>query len=250
MHIEGNTVLVTGGASGIGFALAQRFARAGSTVVVCGRRKEQLEEAKRLCPELHTIPCDLSSETERVALVERVTRAFPALNVLVNNAGIQNRPPRWTEAQDWASYRAEIAINIEAPVHLSMLLTRHLIAQASASILNVTSGLAFVPIAFMPMYCATKAAVHSFTLSLRYQLQGTSVRVVEVIPPAVETDLGGKGLHTTGVPVDAFADHAMEQLEKGELEFGYQFSEKARLATRDEQAGIFTTMNARFPQPR
>jgi uncharacterized oxidoreductase len=165
--------------------------------------------------------------------------------VLVNNAGIQNRLPSLQQPQDWSRHRTEISTNLEAPMHLSMLLLPHLLKQPDAAILNVTSGLAFVPLAFMPTYCATKAALHSFTLSLRQQLKGSSVQVIEVIPPAVNTDLGGKGLHDDGVPLDQFADHAIAQIEKGSLEFGYQFSEKGRLASRAELDGIFAAMNNR-----
>ncbi|WP_437319699.1 SDR family oxidoreductase [Sorangium sp. So ce385] len=250
MRLDRNTILITGGASGIGLALAQRFARAGSTVVVCGRRQEQLEEAQRACPGLRAIQCDVSVESERAALVERVKRELPGLNVLINNAGVQNRPPPLREAQDWSRHRSEIAINLEAPMHLSMLLIPHLLQQESPAILNVTSGLAFVPIALMPTYCATKAALHSFTLSLRYQLKDTPIRVIEIVPPAVNTDLGGKGLHDTGVPLDEFADHAIAQIEKGALEFGYQFSEKGRLSSRKELDDQLAALNERFAQRR
>jgi uncharacterized oxidoreductase len=243
MNLNGNTILVTGGASGIGFALAKRFADAGSEVIICGRREEQLKEAKKLCPALYALRCDVSLESERRELVERMAKDFPALNVLVNNAGIQNRVPPLRENQDWSKYRQEIAINLEAPMHLSMLFLSQLLSRPKAAVINVSSGLAFSPLAFMPSYCATKAAIHSFTLSLRYQLRETSVEVIEVIPPAVKTDLGGKGLHDYGVPLDEFADHVMARIAKGELEFGFQFSEKARLASRQELGEIFANMN-------
>ena len=109
----------------------------------------------------------------------------------------------------------------------------------------MTSGLAFGPLASMPTYCATKAALHSFTLSLRHQLKG-SVGVVEIVPPAVNTDLGGKGLHDFGVPLDPWADHAMLQLDNGSIEFGYDSSEKRRLSSRAESDAAFEAMNARF----
>jgi uncharacterized oxidoreductase len=250
MRLDGNTLLITGGASGIGLALARRFVHAGSTVVICGRRRETLEQARRECPELHTLACDVSVEAERVALAERVVREFPALNVLINNAGIQNRPPPLAQPQDWAAHRAEIATNLEAPMHLAMLLIPHLLARPAPAIINVSSGLAFVPIAAMPTYCATKAALHSFTQSLRYQLKDGPVRVVELIPPAVNTDLAGRGLHTFGVPLDEFADHAVARLASDELEFGYQFSEKGRLSSRQELDEQFAAVNGRFTQPR
>ena len=243
MKLSGNSVLITGGASGIGFALARRLVAAGSEVVICGRRREQLEEARRQCQGLHTLICDVADEAARIALVERVTREFPRLNVLINNAGIQNRPPALGESQDWKAHHQELAINLEAPMHLSMLLLPHLLKQKDPAIINVTSGLAFVPIAYMPTYCATKAALHSFTLSLRHQAGAKGVRVIEVAPPAVNTDLGGKGLHDFGAPLDEFADHAIRMIERGELEFGYLSSEKARTASRTELEGIFKGMN-------
>ena len=245
MRLENNTVLITGGSDGIGLALARRFVQAKSTVVVCGRRPEQLEQAKRTCPGLHTLVCDVSIEAQRTALVEQVSRDFPKLNVVVNNAGIQNRPPSLLDAQDWSRHRAEIAINLEAPMHLSMLWAPHLRNRDEPAIINVSSGLAFAPLAAMPTYCATKAALHSFTMSLRWQLKQTAIRVIEIIPPAVNTDLGGKGLHTFGVPLDEFTDHAMQRLAAGDLEFGYQFSEKGRVSSRNELDELFAAMNAR-----
>src|SRR5271170_4381249 len=118
MRMSSNTILVTGGASGIGFALAKRFAQAGNEVIVCGRRKEQLSQAQRECPGVHVLPCDVSSEAERRSLIERAIRDFPKLNVLVNNAGIQNRPGPLREPQDWSKHHQEITINLEAPMHL------------------------------------------------------------------------------------------------------------------------------------
>lgn len=128
-------------------------------------------------------------------------------------------------------------------MHLSMLFIPQLAVQGQSAIVNVTSGLAFVPMAAMPTYCASKAALHSFTLSLRYQLRQTSISVFEIAPPAVNTDLGGKGLHDFGVPVDDYADHAFAAPERGELESGYQFSEAGRLADRQERVKIFARMN-------
>jgi uncharacterized oxidoreductase len=246
MNISGNTILITGGASGIGFALAERFAKANSTVIVCGRRAAQLAEAKARCPQLHTLVADLSLESARVELAARVASEFPKLNVLINNAGIQQRPVPLDQPQDWPQHQLEIATNLAAPMHLSMLLLPQLKQQQRGYLINVTSGLAFVPLAFMPTYCATKAALHSFTLSLRFQLRSSSVRVIEIAPPAVNTDLGGKGLHTMGVALDEFAEHAMMKLAEGQLEFGYQFSESARLSSRSEADVQFAAMNERM----
>jgi len=244
MQLSSNTVLVTGGASGIGLALAERFAEAGSRVIICGRRAEKLAEAKARHPHMQTLVCDLARASERSRLFASVVREHPDLNVVVNNAGIQRYPKlsEFTDA-DWPSTAEEIAINFEAPVHLSALFIPHLMNQARPVILNVTSGLAFAPIARAPIYCATKAAMHSFTLTLRHQLKDTPIRVVELIPPAVDTDLGGPGLHTFGVKLDEFIAAAMPRIEAGDLEVAYGFAAQASRGSRSELDAMFERMN-------
>jgi uncharacterized oxidoreductase len=246
MNLANNTVLITGGASGIGLALAERFVKAGSQVIVVGRREDKLREAQAQLPGLHTRVCDVASVTDRQALLEWVRAEFPSVNVLLNNAGIQNRLQLATNTQDWDVLRQEIVINVEAPIHLAMLFIPHLREQPNPAIINVTSGLSFAPAAFVPIYSATKAALHSFTLSLRHQLaQTTPIQVLEIVPPAVNTDLGGPGLHTFGEPVDAFADSVMERLAAGEQEVGYGSSEKVRNYSRQELDAHFKMMNNR-----
>lgn len=244
MRLESNTLLITGGASGIGLALAERFLQAGSTVAICGRREDKLNEAQAKHPQLITHVCDVADADERAALFAWATQTLPALNVLVNNAGIQQRFTL-QKAPDWQQMHNEIAINLDAPIHLSTLFIPHLLKQPHAAILNVSSGLAFTPLAFAPVYCATKAALHSFTLSLRHQLAGTSVEVIEIIPPAVQTDLGGAGLHTQGAPLDEFADSIMAQLQAGNLEASFGFSAQTSRASREELDAIFQRMNQR-----
>jgi uncharacterized oxidoreductase len=229
MQLAGSTVLITGGGSGIGYALARQLVAADCRVIICGRRREQLEKARRELPELSSIECDVSSEAGRLSLFSRVTKKFPRFNILVNNAGIQHRPPPFTQRQDWISHRSEIATNFDAPLHLSMLFIPHLLKQTEGTIVNISSGLAFKPLSFMPTYCATKAALHSFTISLREQLKTTHISVVEVIPPVVKTDLGGKGLHDGGVDADEFAQHIVVQLSLGQTEIGYGPSDELRL---------------------
>ena len=242
MEIAGNTVFVTGGATGIGLALARRFLAAGSRVIACGRREEALSAARRAHPGLETFRGDLSSPEGRRAAVDVIVRDFPETNVLVNNAGIQRRV-RLDAPADWAEVHSEIAINLEAPVHLSMLLVPHLLGRERPAIVNVSSGLAFVPLAAVPIYCATKAAIHSFTVSLRRQLAESPITVVEVIPPALNTDLGGKGLHDFAPPVDPFADAAFAALTAGRTEITYGFSEESSRASGEERDAIFERMN-------
>ncbi|RDC66082.1 SDR family oxidoreductase [Adhaeribacter pallidiroseus] len=243
MNLAENTILITGGASGIGLALAERFLQAGSTVIVCGRRSDKLQEAQAKHPQLHTHVCDVGQETDRQELFNYVTSTFPELNVLINNAGIQNRQPIVGNSRPWSFHQAEIAINLEAPIHLAMLFTPHLQQQPQSYIINVTSGLAFAPLAQAAIYSATKAALHSFTLSLRHQLANTTVNVLEIVPPAVQTDLSGAGIHTFGAPLNEFTDGIVAGLARGDEEVGYGTSEISRKASREQLNEIFKRMN-------
>ncbi|QHT58574.1 SDR family NAD(P)-dependent oxidoreductase [Paenibacillus lycopersici] len=236
MKLTGNTILITGGSAGIGLAFAERFAKAGNTVIVTGRREHVLRQAKEKLPALVTRVSDLNVESERIALFDWVTANYPDVNVLVNNAGIQQRMNllKADAKHNWGYFNQEITTNIEAPFHLAMLFAPFFAAQADAAIINVTSGLAYTPLAIAPIYSATKAALHSFTMSLRHQLSETSVEVIEVAPPAVNTDLGGAGLHTHGEPLDAFADGIMKGLEEGLAEIGYGSSVARLRMSRDE----------------
>jgi uncharacterized oxidoreductase len=245
MDFKSNTVLITGGGSGIGFAIAERFIQAGSRVVICGRREEKLKEAQAKHPHIHFRVCDVAKPAERAALFDWVTKNHPKLNVLINNAGIQQRI-QLSQQPSWKTLSKEFAINLEAPVHLSTLFIPHLLQRERPAIINITSGLAFAPLANVPVYCATKAALRSFTLSLRHQLTNTPIAVIEIIPPAVNTDLGGKGLHTFGVPLDEFADAVMAQLKTGTIEATYGFSTDMRQANPEQLDAVSKQMN----QPR
>jgi len=234
MKMTGNTILITGGASGIGLAFAERFVKRGNEVIIVGRREEKLREVKETYPSIHTKVCDVSKEEERKDLFEWAVKEFPDLNVLVNNAGIQQRVNLLDANENWDYYRNEISINVDGPIHLTMLFTPHLKKQAHGSIINVTSGLAVMTGVWVPVYSATKAALHSFTTSLRHQLAETNVEVIEILPPAVNTDLGGAGLHTFGAPLTDFADTIFGELEKGEVEIGYGGTKERLHATREE----------------
>ncbi|WP_079912815.1 SDR family oxidoreductase [Paenibacillus sp. 32352] len=236
MKLSGNTILITGGSTGIGLAFAERFIKAGNRVIVCGRREQVLQKAKEQFPSLITRVIDLDIESERSALFDWVTANYPEVNVLVNNAGIQQRfnVLKADARSNWSYFSKEITTNLEAPFHLSMLFAPFLAAKEEAAIINVTSGLAFTPFAIAPIYSATKAALHSFTMSLRHQLSDTSVEVIEVAPPAVNTELGGAGLHTQGEPLDAFADGIFKGLEEGKKEIGYGTSVNRLRMSRDE----------------
>jgi len=236
MKLSGNTILITGGSAGIGLAFAERFIKAGNKVIVCGRREEALQQAKEKFPNLVTYVSDLSIEADRIKLFDWITANYPDVNVLVNNAGIQQRfNVLKTDAKtDWSYFNKEITINMEASIQFSMLFAPYFATKKEATIINVTSGLAFTPMAIAPIYSATKAAMHSFTVSLRHQLTDTSVEVIEVAPPAVNTDLGGAGLHTSGEPLDAFADGIFQGLSEGKVEIGYGSSAIRLRMSRDE----------------
>jgi uncharacterized oxidoreductase len=241
MKLSGHTILLTGGSSGIGLALAHRLVAAGNVVIVTGRREGALDEVRRALPSVVTIPSDSGSAADRARLAAEVTSRFPALDVVINNAGIQ-RKLDLLQPEPWEQTREEIAINLEGPLHLTALLLPHLLGRPKATLVNVSSGLAFVPMAAAPVYCATKAALHSYTLSLRHQLRDTSVEVIEVIPPAVHSNLGGS--HAFGVPTDEYADSVMAQLAEGRAEVTYQFSAEASQAPRAALDAIFARLNA------
>lgn len=221
MKITNNKILVTGGASGIGLGITEKFIQEDNTVIICGRREEALKEVANKYPSVIFKVCDLSIESERIALFNWISKNHSDLNVLVNNAGIQN----WMNISDSDFYEKatnEITTNIAAPIHLTALFTK---LPSLDAIMNVTSALAFVPFAKVPVYCATKAFFHSFTRSLRYQLKNKNIEVIEIIPPALNTDLGGKGIHDKHPAVSDFVDSVFLQLQAGKLELTFGDSE-------------------------
>jgi len=206
---SGNTILITGGGSGIGEALARRFHDRGNTVIVAGRRQEALDNAIKGRPNMHAMTFDADSAEGIADFARRVIAAYPALNVLINNAGIM-RYEALDKARDLSDAEATITTNLLGPIRLSNALVEHLSAQPDAVIVNVTSGLAFVPLVIAPTYNATKAALHSYTISMREALRG-KVEVIELVPPAVRTGLTPRQRdNPMYLPLDAFADEVME----------------------------------------
>jgi uncharacterized oxidoreductase len=190
MKTKGNTVLITGGATGIGLSLAEALVNAGNKVIVCGRREARLTQAREKLPQIAIRVCDVSDAKDRKSLFNWVKDNYDDLNMLINNAGIQRAVNFKKGTSDLFAGENEIETNLMAPVHLSAYFIPLLLRKKEAAIFNVSSGLGFVPIASMPVYCATKAALHSFTLSLRYQLRDTSIKIFEIVPPMVDTELG------------------------------------------------------------
>lgn len=222
MDLSGNTVLITGGTSGIGLAFAEAFLKEGSKVVICGRREHRLQQLEQQHPGLITRAADVANPAGREELARWVVEEHPETNILVNNAGVQLAIDL-TRPVDLERIYHEVDTNFVAPVHLASLLTPHLAGQPKAAIINISSGLAFAPLAFMPIYCATKAAIHSYTLSLRYQLRNTAVTVFEIAPPSVDTKLGhdrreDKNQSHGGMPVEDLITEAMQALRDDVLE--------------------------------
>jgi len=187
MKLTDNTILITGGGSGIGRGLAEAFHALGNKVIIAGRRQSALEETAHANPGMAFVTLDIDDPDKIRSFAEEVIALHPALNVLINNAGIMRpenlKAPNVEDAEDI------ITTNLLGPIRLTGALAPHLQKQANSAIINVSSGLAFVPFPTTPTYSATKAALHSYTVSLRVHLQGTPVEVIEIIPPAVATDL-------------------------------------------------------------
>jgi len=251
MKPSGNTVLITGGATGIGEALAKALLGSGNTVLICGRRAKRLAEARKKHPGLLTHVCDVASQKDRLALLRWATEKFPELNVLINNAGIQRDFNLSAGAKELLARNDEIAINLEAPIILSAMFIPHLLQQDDPAIINVSSGLGFVPIARMPVYCATKAALHSFTLSLRHQLRATPIKVQEIVPPAVDTELNSEGRAARqstsrpgfGCSSAELVAGILPGLMRDEPEIGFGFTADMRTASRQQLDERFKAMN-------
>ncbi|MBA8879168.1 SDR family oxidoreductase [Phyllobacterium myrsinacearum] len=245
MRLTQNTILITGGATGIGLALARRLFEKGNQVIVCGRSEAALLSAQNELPGLITRICDVADTDSRRSMVEWLKTNYPSLNVVVNNAGVQHRRD-FNNDPAIETLDQEVAINLTAPIHLIAELLPMLRQQEQAVLINISSGLAFSPMADVPVYCATKAAIHSFTLSLRHQLKSTGIRVVEIAPPIVDTDLGGgtrSGGTTSRIMVspEEFATEALAQLKAGKDEVLVGVSAD----TRRMGETLFERMNSR-----
>jgi uncharacterized oxidoreductase len=246
MNISGNTILITGGTSGIGLAFAEEFVKQGNKVIITGRRTDRLQAIKDRLPQIIIKASDLEDATQRNELATWIIENHPDTNIIINNAGVQLLIDLKTEI-DLGRVQSEIETNFIAPVHLASLFTPHLSTKQNAAIINITSGLAFVPLAKMAIYCATKAAMHSLTLSLRYQLKDTGIKVFEIAPPSVDTELGhdrreDKTQSHGGVPVHEFIEGAMLAIKNDELEAAIGMS----VGLREKREEVFEQLNSRF----
>ena len=221
MKLSNRTVMITGGTSGIGLGLAEAFLTAKSRVIVCGRNPEKLKAIQAKYPDFTVLPCDIGDAGQREKLAAEVLPRFPDIDILVNNAGIQ----RYIDLKKgYAELKAggdEIAVNFTGLVDMTALFIGHLLKKPAAAVINVSSGLGFMPMPNTPVYSATKAAVHTYTLVLRQQLKGTPVKVIEIVPPMVDTDLNKAGrdaihLKFRGISLAEYIPTVVKGLEKDE----------------------------------
>ncbi|MCL1960206.1 MAG: SDR family oxidoreductase [Desulfovibrionaceae bacterium] len=215
MQTTGNTILITGGGSGIGRALAEAFHQRGNQVIIAGRRQAALDAVAQANPGIRTVTLDVRDAQDIQRLAARMAADFPALNAVVNNAGIM-RLENWRAADiDLATAQATIETNLLAPIRLTAALLPQLRRQPRATVLNVSSGLAFLTMAHTPAYSATKAAIHAFSDALRYQLKDTGVDVIEIVPPYVQTGLMSPKQATDphAMPLAGFIDEVMHILD-------------------------------------
>jgi uncharacterized oxidoreductase len=237
MKMTGNTILITGGSSGIGMELARQLA-GDNVVIITGRDRLRLEAARAGLGNVHVAQSDASDPKAIAELCETLTRQFPALNVLVNNAGIMRKISLRDGADDLTDVTREIETNLNGPIRMVAQFLPHLKQQSSPAIVNVSSGLAFVPFPLSPIYSAAKAGVHAFTLALRFQLKNTNVKVFELAPPGTETplfrgDFDKQDLASAnGMDVRKLATLAISGLKKDVLEIRPGLSNVLKILSR------------------
>jgi uncharacterized oxidoreductase len=247
MRTTGNTILITGGGSGIGRGLAEAFHALGNQVIVAGRRKQALDAATAANPGMASLTLDIENPAAIRAFADALAAHYPALNVLINNAGIMRLENLQAQPADLADAESIIATNLLGPIRLTAALLPQLRKQPYSAIMNVSSGLAFVPLALTPTYCATKAAIHSYTQSLRYQLKESTTDVLELIPPYVATDILGRPDDPRAMPLAAFLSEVMGILksEPAATEICVENVKRRRFAAESgEYDPIFQSFNA------
>jgi uncharacterized oxidoreductase len=248
MKLTGRTVLITGGGSGIGGGLAKAFHEKGNKVIITGRREQTLKDFAAQFPGMEIFTMDVAKQDDIKKLYHHVSEKYPTLDVLINNAGIwQNKDFTKPETLDEHLFD-ELDINLKGLIRMTQTFLPLLSKQSASTLINVSSGLAYMPLSMAPVYCATKAAVHSFSMSLRHQLRKTSVQVIELAPPAVETDLGkvpGKEdeFKYPKLGLEPFIVQTMKALESNQTELPIGQSKMLRLGSRFLPSVFFNMLN-------
>jgi uncharacterized oxidoreductase len=248
MNMNNAHVLITGGSDGIGKGLAARFLASGSRVVITGRNAKKLEAVKLELPGLEVFVSDIGKQDDRISLAQYIAEKMPDLNILINNAGIQRRIALAADHSPWEEREEEIHILLSGPIHLNHLLIPILLENKKQStVVNVTSGGAYIPQGFAPVYSACKAALHSYTVTLRDSLAETPCKVIELIPPAVQTGLAGTGSNH-GASLNEYCDAVFNELQFGandEIGFGPTKNIQPELSGQPV-AELFKKSNSRF----
>jgi uncharacterized oxidoreductase len=252
MKLTGNTIFITGGGSGIGRALAESLHKNGNQIIIAGRRREVLEEVIQANPGgMKAIELDMEDPARIEHVAKTIIADFPAVNVLINNAGIMKGDNVGGVVDD-AVLTSTIGTNLTGLIRMSSAFVEHLKQQPSATIINVTSGLAFTPLALNAIYCATKAAVHSYTYSLRYKLKDTSVRVLEVAPPYVQTELTGARQKNDpmAMPLEDYIKETLQLLETDADEILVERVKRQRNNPGPNEAVFLDEFNAMLAKAR
>lgn len=247
MELTGHTVLITGGGTGLGSGLAKAFHEKGNKVIITGRREQTLKDFASQYPSMEIFAMDVANEADVHRLSNFISKDHPGLDVLINNAGIMQWPDFSKPETLGAGLFDEIEINLKGLIRTTAVFLPLLLKQKKAAVINISSGLAYVPLASSPVYCATKAAIHSFSDSLRYQLRKTPVQVIEVAPPAVESELG----KTSNAPaadypkmkLDAFIAETMQALASGKNELPVGQAKALKRMGRFFPSFIFNILN-------
>src|SRR5450631_729988 len=249
MKLTGNTIFITGGGSGIGRGLAEAFHKRGNQVIISGRRKGHLAETIKANPGMQSMELDVADPASIGAVAQKLIAQYPELNVLINNAGIMQIDDAGGVV-DEAVLVPIVTTNLLGPIRMTSALIEHLKKQATATVINVSSGLAFVPLAMTAVYCATKAAMHSYTLSQRYKLKSSSVTVLELAPPWVQTDLLGStnNRDPRAMPLKEFIDETMTVLATDATEILVERVKMLRNNVGPEEAAFVNQFNDRLAQ--
>ena len=249
MKLTGNTVFITGGGSGIGRGLAESFHKLGNQVVISGRRKRHLAETINANPGMRSMELNITDPESIAAVAKRLIAEYPKLNVLINNAGIM-RIDDAAGVVDEDVLVSTITTNLLGPIRMTSALMEHLKKQDAATVIHVSSALGFVPLATSAVYCATKAALHSYSLSQRYKLKGSSVGVLELAPPWVQTDLLNSSKNPRAMPLAEFIDETMKVLGTNADEVLVERAKKFRNNVGPGEIALITEFNDQLSQPQ